>query len=114
MTSTGQIFSTTVIDQVFEKVYETALTIKDNNFIETDENVSVYVLSQRCSFICLRNLSQMIEEVNRLSTPAMSSQPSGDGQLPDDPINQLSAILGAHLRRSGRGVRGCQEPGGTG
>lgn len=45
----------------------------------------------------------MIEEVNRLSTPAMtlpssSSAGSADGQLPDDPINQLSAILGAHLR----------------
>ena len=53
-----------------------------------------------------RNLSQMIEEVNRLSTPAMtvthpsssSSSAAAPGQLPDDPINQLSAILGAHLR----------------
>lgn len=42
----------------------------------------------------------MIEEVNRLSTPAMTAQSAsaGDSQLPDDPINQLSAILGAHLR----------------
>lgn len=55
-----------------------------------------------------RNLSQMIDEVNKLS----SSGPSGSqqqpaapptaadasSQMPDDPINQLSAILGAHLR----------------
>lgn len=55
-----------------------------------------------------RNLSQMIEEVNTLSAPA-GSAPQANGsstpsaadaasQMPDDPINQLSAILGAHLR----------------
>jgi nuclear pore complex protein Nup62 len=58
-----------------------------------------------------RNLSQMIEEVNKLSTPAPSA-PAANGQvspsaaeaasqMPDDPINQLSAILGAHLRALG-------------
>jgi nuclear pore complex protein Nup62 len=54
-----------------------------------------------------RNLSQMIEEVNTLSAPAGSApQPNGSStpsaadaasQMPDDPINQLSA-MGAHLR----------------
>lgn len=38
------------------------------------------------------NLTNMIDEVNRLST---SGQQAIDG---DDPINQLSSILGAHLR----------------
>ena len=56
-----------------------------------------------------RNLSQMIDEVNKLSSSSNSSvshhtgQPSAAAaeaasQMPDDPINQLSAILGAHLR----------------
>lgn len=57
-----------------------------------------------------RNLSQMIEEVNKLSSagnsapaPAVNSPPTAAAadaaaQLSDDPINQLSAILGAHLR----------------
>ena len=56
-----------------------------------------------------RNLSQMIDEVNRLSTSSYPSAPQQPGtpsaaaaeaasQMPDDPINQLSAILGAHLR----------------
>lgn len=65
-----------------------------------------------------RNLSQMIGEVNKLSAPAPSaaagarSNGSADqaptagaaeraGSMPDDPINQLSAILGAHLRALG-------------
>jgi nuclear pore complex protein Nup62 len=43
-----------------------------------------------------RNLGQMIGEVNKLSSN--SSQSGGDGLSGDDPINQLSAILGAHLR----------------
>jgi nuclear pore complex protein Nup62 len=42
-----------------------------------------------------RNLSLMIDEVNKLST-GPASVASGDGT--DDPTNQLSAILGAHLR----------------
>jgi nuclear pore complex protein Nup62 len=38
-----------------------------------------------------RNLSQMIEEVNKLSTgPAVAEN--------EDPVNQLSAILNAHQR----------------
>nr|ODN93966.1 hypothetical protein L203_00134 [Cryptococcus depauperatus CBS 7841] len=63
-----------------------------------------------------RNLSQMIEQVNKLSTPSASIDLSSStlsaggpetssfsaadvaSQMPDDPINQLSAILGAHLR----------------
>lgn len=52
-----------------------------------------------------RNLSQMIDEVNKLSTSGSvpASQPSAPtaadaGQGSEDPINQLSAILGAHLR----------------
>jgi nuclear pore complex protein Nup62 len=64
-----------------------------------------------------RNLSQMIDEVNRLSNPAQAPPPSqltastfgasgppsasvadAASQMPDDPVNQLSAILGAHLR----------------
>jgi nuclear pore complex protein Nup62 len=51
-----------------------------------------------------RNLSQMIDEVNKLSTsgaaPAVVATPpsAADAQVSDDPINQLSAILGAHLR----------------
>lgn len=53
-----------------------------------------------------RNLSGMIEEVNKLSSasgsrPQQNGEPTpGDAtqQLPDDPVNQLSAILGAHLR----------------
>ena len=36
----------------------------------------------------------MIDEVNKLSSNAT---PAGQGEG-DDPINQLSAILGAHLR----------------
>lgn len=50
----------------------------------------------------------MIEEVNSLSAPthhhvSHSLTPSARdadsaSQMPDDPINQLSAILGAHLR----------------
>jgi nuclear pore complex protein Nup62 len=58
-----------------------------------------------------RNLSQMIDEVNKLSVSgsgaaalSASTPPSGAAaadaasQVPDDPINQLTAILGAHLR----------------
>jgi len=55
-----------------------------------------------------RNLSQMIEEINNLSTtsqphPSLSQSQSisaaNAGQdMPSDPVNQLSAILGAHLR----------------
>lgn len=53
-----------------------------------------------------RNLSQMIDEVNKLSAgnPGVQQAPDAitaadaQAQLPDDPINQLSAILGAHLR----------------
>lgn len=55
-----------------------------------------------------RNLSQMIEEVNKLSAAGVApvaQQPSAAPtaadaaqQLPADPINQLSSILGAQLR----------------
>lgn len=64
-----------------------------------------------------RNLSQMIDEVNKLSAPApttAAASRAGDsaaaptagaaeraGSMPDDPVNQLSAILGAHLRALG-------------
>ncbi len=51
----------------------------------------------------------MIDEVNRLSSssrPHATQQPGtpsaaaaeAASQMPDDPIHQLSAILGAHLR----------------
>lgn len=53
-----------------------------------------------------RNLSGMIEEVNKLSSAGGArTQQAGEPspadaaqQLPEDPVNQLSAILGAHLR----------------
>lgn len=62
-----------------------------------------------------RNLSQMIEQVNKISTsqssldastssltnrPGTPSASAADAasQMPDDPVSQLSAILGAHLR----------------
>lgn len=60
-----------------------------------------------------RNLSQMIEEVNRLSssssgpsTSSLTDRPDtpsaadvdAAAQMPEDPVGQLSAILGAHLR----------------
>lgn len=61
----------------------------------------------------------MIDQVNSLSAPphtagkaSTAGAPGGSGtisaaqveaasQIPDDPINQLSAILGAHLRALG-------------
>lgn len=51
-----------------------------------------------------RNLTEMIKDVNQISSsshPARRpSSPSGGEvtQTEDDPINQLSAILGSHLR----------------
>lgn len=53
-----------------------------------------------------RNLSGMIEEVNKLSSaggarvqsPGEPSPADATQQIPEDPVNQLSAILGAHLR----------------
>lgn len=62
-----------------------------------------------------RNLTQMIDQVNTLSAPAPSQAASARSngttlsaaeveaasQMPDDPVNQLSAILGAHLRALG-------------
>lgn len=52
-----------------------------------------------------RNLTEMIKDVNQISSsshgpaPRPSSPSGGDiTQTEDDPVNQLSAILGSHLR----------------
>lgn len=52
-----------------------------------------------------RNLTEIIKDVNQISSashahaPRPSSPSGGDvSQTEDDPINQLSAILGSHLR----------------
>lgn len=52
-----------------------------------------------------RNLTEMIKDVNQISSSSQShaprsSSPSGGeiNQAEDDPVTQLSAILGSHLR----------------
>jgi nuclear pore complex protein Nup62 len=52
-----------------------------------------------------RNLTEMIKDVNQISSASQShaprpSSPSGGDidQSEDDPVTQLSAILGSHLR----------------
>ena len=49
-----------------------------------------------------RNLTEMIKDVNQISSssnPPRASSPSGDlDQGEDDPVTQLSAILGSHQR----------------
>jgi nuclear pore complex protein Nup62 len=49
-----------------------------------------------------RNLTEMIKDVNQISSSSQPARPSSDGgeinQSEEDPVAQLSAILGSHQR----------------
>ena len=73
----------------------TLIAVQQSEFIPTpfDRYALAEDLNKQLDDIS-RNLSSMIGEVNSLSTSSRTS--NGDGT--EESMNQLSAILGAHLR----------------